>query len=148
LGNVVTALTYPGGKYKRIAITATAGNLNNDAVTPGLGKRYLIIEARITLVCDANASNRYINFVKFNATPVKIFSLGSSSVLVANETGMLQIGPIIYARGGSGGDTGTNDDYLGYTYPYMVNETDFIRISINGGLAGDSFSGYFDVLEL
>jgi hypothetical protein len=142
------ALTYPGGNYKRIPIPATAGNVASDLVTPGLTKRYLIIEASIILVCDANAANRYIRMTKFNATPVAITGLAVGTVLIANETGRLEIGPITYIRNAEAGTGGVTSDYVGYAYPPIVNETDFIRISIDGGLAGDSFSGYVDVLEL
>jgi hypothetical protein len=142
------ALTFPGGNYKRIIIAATAGNVNNDTVTPGLGKRYLVYEARIELVCDANASNRYIRIIKYNATPTLIHYFAVASVLVANETGQLEIGPVTYVRGASAGQGSGTTDYIGLSAPYIVNETDFLRINVTGGLAGDSYSGYVDVLEL
>jgi len=136
--------TFQGGKRVIKTIAATAG----DAVanlSPGTGKRWLVLRGRLTLVADANAANRYVNLRLTDGTNV-VEGIGQlSTAIVANETKILDFGEVRFMSGAAIAYDSLG--YLGFN-PILLEGADQFRIEIVGGLAGDSYSGYVVVLEI
>ncbi len=132
--------TFPGGRLRHITVAATAGNVNNNN-SPGTGKRWKLLYARITLVADATVANRYIGVTIFSGA-VQQISKASSGAIVATTTRVLGLVPA--------GDAYASDDASVVSITpdgWILEGSDFIRFSILSGVAGDSYSGVFTILE-
>lgn len=131
------------GRLKTITIAATAGNVVSNS-SPGTGKRWLVLYGRITVVSDATAANRYPQTYLTDGTN-QLVSLGrNSTAFTASETKVLS-----YRSGsGTGINVTVNHALVTLPVPCVLEGADQFRISILGGVAGDSFSGFLRVLEV
>lgn len=145
MGNNVLALVFQGGKRVNGAIPATAGNVAY-AITPPAGKRWLFIRGHITLVCDANAGNRSIRAVVNDGTNTTEGIMVGSNV-TANNTGYMSFGEVRQYDDIAGLGSLSTMGYVGID-PILLEGDDELSIYISSGLAGDSFSGNYTVLEL
>jgi len=134
-------LGVPSARKSTITISATAGNVATNK-TPGANKRWLLFRGRIILVCDANAANRQIILQLTDGTNVTE-TLWISGNITAGVTHTCSMGEVRLAPStGTVGDT----SYLGFDILLLHGAAQF-RITISAGLAGDSYSGYLEVLE-
>lgn len=129
----------PGGRLIRSAIPATAGNVAYD-LSPGNEYRYMLLNIRITLVCDASVANRSIKFAILDSAGTTQYGMGvSSAAITANQTKTLVADQL------SGFSTGVVIDGDWYfSIPadrVLIEGSEKIRISITNGVAGDSYSG-------
>ena len=146
MADTVVALTEPHGELKTITIAATAGNVTTNK-TPGTTKRWRVLYGRITLVNDATAANRNILPSVTDGTNVLCTFLGSKNI-TAGQTSDMSISPLHSLASSSGGGTVLQDGTHGdIPEPLIIEGSDQFRISINNGVAGDSYSGYIRVLE-
>ena len=143
------ALTFPGGTLKTVEVTATAGNVVSDS-TPGSGKRWKILYGNIVLTTDGTVVNRTFRVQILSGGDV-LSNLGASSENIpASTTGTLDFGGLF----GANNRNFTNGAYAGYPQffsldpaSFIIEGSDIFKITINNGVAGDSFEGFIRVLE-
>lgn len=145
-----TVPTFQGGKRKHVVVAATAGNVVSNS-SPGSGKRWKILSCKVILVTDVNAGNRYVIFQLTDGT--NIYSmLGRGAVQTQSATAGVQIDRVTPTV--VGGVVIQDLDVNGITtsrlpLPENILEgDDQFRITISGGLAGDSFTARLVVMEL
>lgn len=136
-----TVFTFPAGKRVTKVIAATAGNVVTN-LTPGPGKRWLVLRGRITVVPDGTVLDRYLDFAVTDGTNVTE-GLGSSPAIPATITHILSHGEGRVTVGAALGD----NSYIGHD-PVLVEGADQFRITLRSGVAGDSYSGYVVVMEI
>lgn len=140
--DAVVAFIYPGGKRLQHTIPATAGNVIYNA-SPGTGKRWVVLRGIITLVTDATVVDRRVNLSITDGTNV-IERLGfTTAAITASLTYTHCIGEVIAVSGW----TLANNAYIGIQ-GLILEGPDQLRITVQNGVAGDSYSGYLVVLEL
>lgn len=136
------ALTYPGGELKTITIAATAGNVVTNK-SPGARKRWILQYGIVTLVTDATVANRVIKteitdgtniLTQFQQTPNITASLTRALVYndMRNDNADIPSGSICMVT----------------IEGKIIEGADQLRITVDAGVAGDSYSGYIRVLEL
>jgi len=135
------AWTFPAGRRITKTISATAGNVVTN-LSPGTGKRWLILRGRFYLTTDATTADRRIRLVITDGTNITE-RLGASHVISASSSGYLSFGETNVVDGGIYGD----DGYIG-TNPILLEGNDQLRITIDSGQAGDQYSGYVVLLEV
>lgn len=131
-----------GGKLVTKTIVATAGNVVTN-LSPPDGRRWIVLFGRLTIVCDANAANRQFALALTDGTNV-LFNYPSSPVMTANETKSLGL---ISDHTTWGTFTEKDKAILGIG-KVVIEKDDQLRITIDNGLAGDSYSGFVRVLEV
>lgn len=134
-----------GGYHYRKTIAATAGNV---AATwsPAAGKRGYLLCGRITLVCDATVASRKIRlYHQITSGAVNKSAVMVGSAAAASETRVLAFTGSVVA--GSG--TFDADAYFGINpQSWSVGSDERFYIDILNGVAGDSYSGVLEILEL
>ena len=138
------AWTFQGGRHLTITIGATAGNVVTN-LTPALGKRWLILGGIVTIVCDATAVNRIIILTATDGTNITR-PLSQTANILATTTKKSGFGEANYYS--TGCNPATVDWYCGLGTPILLEGADQFRITINAGVAGDSYSGFIDILEV
>lgn len=142
-GNFITM--FQGGLARTLIISATAGDVITD-LTPGAGKRWLILYGKITLINEASAGNRNIYFLFTDAANnVLMTSLASANIAIS-ATSSLHIG--ISNAAGITGAISLAGTYIALGSNAYVDGTNKIRVVISSGVAGDSYSGRIKVLEI
>lgn len=140
-------LSYPGGTLKTVTIAATAGNVVTNKA-PGAGKRWIVLSGYVLLDTDVNAANRRIVLAITDGTNI-LQNLGFTNIVTANQLGQVDFGGVGTLTGWSPGTLGsTNIDEYFEIQGLLIEGVDQVRITITAGLAGDSYSGFFRVLEL
>jgi hypothetical protein len=135
--------TFQGGRHRTITIGATAGNAVTN-LSPGLGKRWIILRGKIICVNDATVASRQIYFnITDGTNNVYTSLLGVGGT--ATQTHVLNFGGIIFNVNGVA--AGTTFTYFGLD-PQLIEGTDQFQISVVAGVVGDSYSGYIDILEI
>ena len=134
------ALTFPGGYLKTVTVAATNGDVNTNK-SPGTGKRWKILYGSITLVCDATVANRVIRTQITDGTNVLTRYLYSPNI-TASQTKYMNYNSAREVDGSFSSQNSIQD--LGNP---IIEGADQFRIIIDGGVAGDSYSGYIRVLE-
>jgi len=136
-------LTFPGGKLRSVAIPATAGNVVRN-ISPGEGKRWVILSGIITLDTDATEANRQIRFQTLDGADVPLETSRTGAVaIVANTIKSVAFSKFVNMEA-TGGSIGSNVEY---SWSAIIEGTDQFRITILLGQAGDSYSGVLRVLE-
>jgi len=136
-------------KFRTVTIGATAGNVTTylqPTTLTTVSKRWLILRGRLTLTTDGTVVNRTINLTPFStglAQPMEF--IGNSGVIPASTTKSLSFGE---GANSVGGTLGSGDDYIGLHRPIIIVNNNSLQIAIVNGVAGDSYSGYIEVLEL
>ena len=137
---------FQGGRRRLLTIPATAGNIVTN-LTPGAGKRWLIVHGMVSLANGVGVANRLI-FLQITNGTVVTHRIGSTTSITASQNGSLDFGPVRHNRtalaGFYAGDVPT---YLGID-PVIVEGADQLRISIPNGLAADAYEGFVTVLEM
>jgi len=139
----VFAWIFPGGKRVVKTIAATAGNVATN-LSPGTGKRWLLLFGRVTLVNDSTVATRYLTFATTDGTNLTqrfpILNLGQAKDL----TYFYSLHQHLSHIGGSG----IENLHLGIGTHIILEGADQLRISVTSGVAGDSYSGSIVVLEI
>ncbi len=141
-GEIGFALTYPGGYLKTVTVSATAGNVVTDK-SPGTGKRWVILYGQIQLVCDATIASRAIRTQLTDGSDI-LTEIHQTTSITASQTRTLN-----YAPGGYNSEdiSAANDYVTSLGTMAIIEGDDQLRITIGSGVAGDSYSGRFRVLE-
>lgn len=147
MGNQIQAFTFPGGRKRTVTIAATAGNVTSNK-SPGAGTRWIVLRGRITVTNDATVASRQIVIQITNGTVVTE-AVGFSAIIAASQTGDLDFGEAGAVQGLTlGQDGGFNiTNYVQLTN-VILDSADQLRILIQNGVAGDSYSGSIEVLEI
>lgn len=140
-------LSYPGGQLKTITIAATAGNVTT-AKTPGAFKRWVILYGTLFLDTDANPGNRRFNLRIEDPTNVLSYLGAMDTPVVGNETGAVDFGIISDVSNWIGGRPAVDSASFFSVKNAIIEGADELVIDVTNGLAGDSYSGFFRVLEL
>ena len=138
------ALTFPGGTLKTVTISATAGDQESKQ-SPGANtySRWVFLSASITLVAGADVGNRYVNIKTTDSVNTLDRGIRSDPGITAGQTKVVDI---VKELGND--DMGMSELALSrMQYSAIVEGTDEIVFSIQGGFAGDSYSGFMRVLE-
>jgi len=133
--------TFPGGKKVIKTIAATAGNVVTN-LSPGAGKRWLILRGYITLTCDATVADRYI-FIEVTNGTVVTDHYHRTDAITGSTTGSLGFHETLFLDAAIKVDT----YYFGIR-PILIEGADQLRMRIANGVAGDSYEGFVTVLEL
>lgn len=146
----VLALVFPGGKRLQNTIAATAGTVITN-LSPATDKRWLILRGEITLDTDGNAANRFLNLDVTDGTNI-VEKIGRSDAIILNKVAIVTFGEFTASLGSDAwvfGRTASGDSkYYLATRGIIIEGADQFRITIAGGLAGDSYSGRVVVLEI
>lgn len=143
------AFTFQGGKRSHEAIAATAGNVIKN-LSPGAGKRWLVLSGSIAIVTDVNAGNRWLVISKTDGTNV-VEVIAHTAAQPASKTNHIDFGEGILGSGTSSmvlGDLADDAQFYFGIRPILIEGSDQLRFTVSGGLAGDSYSGYVTVLEM
>jgi len=135
------AWTFPAGRLVIKTVGSTAGDTVTN-LSPGSGKRWMVLYGRFTLTTDANSGSRHIIFEITDGTNV-IHSLGGSQSIDASSTVNVSLRQNADFINGAVGQE--NQIVIGVI---ILEGSQQFRIRISGGLAGDSYSGYLAVLEV
>jgi len=145
-GDFVT--TFQGGLARTLIVTATAGNVAT-SLSPGIGKRWLVLRGQVKLTCDATVANRIVSMYKTDTSSTYAVNLWFSEAIVATVILIAIFAEFLYksATGNLGASTGATMEYYG-VQPFIVSGTDKLVINVGAGVAGDSYIGNIDVLEI
>ena len=135
------SLTFPGGELIDEEITATAGD--EDAyITIGNRKRARLIFGHITLVANGTVANRVIRLSVDDGADLLTRFLYSPSI----TAGQTKTANYNDAEESEGAWSGHNYN-LKLGSNVILDAGDRLRIEIDGGVAGDSYSGVFRFLQ-
>ncbi len=136
------ALTFPGGNLRTVTIPNTAGDQESKQ-SPGSYRRWVFLSASITLVAGGDIGNRYVNIKTTDSVNTLDRGIRSDPGITAGQTKVVDI---VKELGND--DMGMSELALSrMQYASIVEGTDEIVFSIQGGFAGDSYSGFMRVLE-
>jgi len=134
-----------GGKLRILSISATAGN-SSATLSPGSGKRWIILYGRIELSTSADTGDRYI-FVEIDDGSNSLLKLPrNSGAITASQTKSLEIAPYGFCL--NTGNQAPSVGHVGLALPLIIEGSMRLKVSISGGFAEDSFTGKFVVLEV
>ena len=136
------AWIFPAGRLIVKTISNTAGNVITN-LSPGSGKRWLILRGRLYLTTDSTTADRRIRLVVTDGTNV-VERLGASDIIAASSSDYLSFGEVrTKSTDAVYGDT----SYLGIE-PILLEGNHQLRIIIDSGQAGDTYNGYVVLLEV
>jgi len=134
---------FQGGRYRTVPVPATAGNAQVN-LTPTAGKRWLVLRGRITCVNDATVATRNIALKCTDGTnPTFTFPFGAAAT--ASTTHYLNFGPFMFNLNCI--QESALNAYIGVD-ALLLEGADLFQIGVVNGVAGDSFSGWVDILEI
>lgn len=133
-----------GGRVRTLTISNTAGNVVTD-LSPGTGKRWIVLRGRIQLSTDATSVNRYVALdIKHGADSMTGWA-GSAAVGASVSNAGIGIS-MANSQGQNGTTRGYGEIVVGF--PCIIDGDDKLRISITNGQSGDSYVGWVQVLEV
>tara|TARA_Y100000310_G_scaffold283865_1_gene306154 strand:+ start:214 stop:648 length:435 start_codon:yes stop_codon:yes gene_type:complete len=139
-GEIDFSLTYPGGHLRTLTIGATAGNTTTNE-SPGTGTRWIILYGSITLSTNGTVANRVIRTMLTDGSDVLTRFLYSPNI-TASQTKVLNYNNAIEVDGSH-----TSQNFISSLGNPIIEGADQLRIQVDGGVAGDSYSGFIRVLE-
>lgn len=139
--------TFKGGRPRHATLAATAGNVVAN-LSPGVGKRWLILNGRVLLVADGNAANRYIILRLTDGTTITRAMVRSAAVTLGQTRGLSFADNISPDTASSLVDDNAVDIGQVGLGTMILEGADQFRIVVNGGLAGDSYTAIITVLEV
>ena len=137
-------MSFPDGRLRRIAIPATAGNVAYNA-SPGAGKRWHVLGLKLILVCDITVANRTQRVILRDGAGAAIGVNHIASVGVASSTTTFALMGTI---DNSAGTFGFNSCQGLGPPDNLLENTEYLGMTVDAGVAGDSYSGYLHVLEM
>lgn len=144
----LATFSFQGGRRIRNVINATAGNVVTN-LTPTAGKRWFVLFGNLTLVTNGTAGNRIVTLQATDGTVITLDIGQNATAIIANLTRIVS-----FAYWGSRDASHAMVTLEGVnamiTIPtnLILDGVDELRITIQGGLAGDSYFGYVVVLEM
>lgn len=146
MSSVPFTWTFQGGKRKTVEIAATAGNVVTN-LSPGAGKRWLVLHGSLILTNDATAADRIAIMEVTDGTDITE-EICYSGNITASQVGHLNFGEArIVASLTLSSLAGNVKMYVG-TAPILLEGVDQLRIRFYNGVAGDSYEGFIVVLEI
>jgi len=143
LSSDVFAWTFPGGKLKTVTVSAAAGNVTTNK-SPGAGKRWLLLYGILTLVNGIAVANRFITIYLTDGTNILTCFLRNNTAFTASQTGIIHYSNVVEHIGASSVEQAN----VALGNQIILEGSDQLRIIIVNGQAGDSYSGFFRVLEI
>ena len=128
---------------KHEAITATAGNANADITAPD-DIMYKVLYGQIVLVTDATVANRRVLIQVIDASSNVIFDVHAGAVQAASLTYHYEAMQGVYR------ETSVAGLALQFPMPkdFIIPEGYSLRIDVENGVAGDSYTGDFIIDEV
>lgn len=123
-------------------ITATAGNVATTSITPVNEVKLYIVETYITLVCDGTVATRTL--IIGPTTGATVQGVQVDITATAGQTKTLSTNDTLKYTNAAGFWGSDAQAGIGWFIPYGQ----MLRISVNNGVAGDSYSGYVKYLEV
>lgn len=126
-----------------LAIPATAGNVTYN-IQPGAGRRWRIHSMMVSLTTDATVADRRIRIHKYdnpstsNETQMTVYG----TTRAASGSTSVGIGPVGFLSSATLGGA-----HAGVAYPIDLDVSMSLTVSIEAGVAGDSFTGFVHLEE-
>jgi len=133
---------FQGGRRVIKTISNTAGNVLT-TLSPGSGKRWLVLMGTIRLQTDATTADRSIILRVKDSSNNLLTTLFRSDSQTASTDSYYYFGPTKYV--GSNMDAVTR---IAGIDPILLDENDKLVIEISNGQAGDTYSGHIVILEV
>lgn len=135
---------FQGGRRVTKTIPATAGNVAYN-LSPGAGKRFILLRGRLGLVADVTVANRKFYLQLTDGTNITARFLNNTTAITASQSkGISLLEEVSHI----GGEVGIGDLAAIGIGRQILEGADQLKIGVDGGVAGDSFSGYIVVLEI
>lgn len=138
----MTEFMFQGGRKLRNIVVTTAGNVAT-TLTPGAGKRWLLLYGRLSLSTDATVANRNLRIQ---------IRTSAGSVLYRFPNGVVTPAGGATALGLIGNPYFDNavrwEDATISVQGIIIDQTDQLYIDVNNGVAGDGYGGSIIVLEI
>jgi hypothetical protein len=138
----VVAWTFPGGKRVTKTVSATAGNVVT-SLSPGTGKRWVVLRGIIKLISDATVGDRTVRFSTTDGTNITC-NLLRTPFQAASLTRTYNFSEVTKLGDAAGG----YDYNIEFPDNLLLEGSDELTITIDAGFAGDSYSGYIVLLEI
>lgn len=132
------------GSLKLNTIAATAGNIATRLASNPYNK-LMILSSNITLVCDATVANRYIQWNITDTSHTQTGNVGQTAAITASQT---KSAGIVNTNGYSSGATSNLDWNIYVPIGIFLGAGEELAITIAGGVAGDSYTGYIRYIEM
>lgn len=133
-------LVFQGGNRIVETISTTAGNVVTN-LSPGAGKKWIVLFGRITLTTNGTVVNRYLEIRYTDGTNITNM-VAQGNVQTAGLTNNYSFGTRVINT-----DHGDNDYMLLNNLP-LFEGADQFRIAVMNGVAGDNYSGFVVILEV
>jgi len=131
-----------GGRIRKLTISNTAGNVAT-ALSPGQGKRWLVLRGNIHISTDATTADRSLNIYVTDGTNITCYYPKNNTPVTASQTA-----DISFANYGNGVDvTRQARGHIGIPN-ILLEGSDELKLVIANGQAGDTYNGYVVVLEV
>ncbi len=127
-----------------IEVPATSGTIQWAAQPPS-GMRWTVLQACILITTDATVADRYL-YLYFYRTATDAFFQSQRNVypITANKTNKA----IIFGVGETyAHNVAPENANIPLPYPNVLIDSDYLRLSLVNGQPGDSYHGWFRVLE-
>ena len=132
------SLTFPAGQLITEEVS-TAGNVTTQ-ITPGDYTTYQLLYGMMKIVCDGNASNRYLLIEITDGTNKILAPMVQSPVITAGQTRDLMIMTHWEASYGAP----TAPDYMVSVGSWLLlTGNDQMTVKVPGGQAGDALTAFF-----
>lgn len=130
-------------KTQQLAATGVAGNVATDFTFTGINP-WRVLYGQVTLTTNATVANRFVSLQVLNASDVVLFETNSGIAVTASLTNQnAQFMP------GVARETALVDSSYNIPIPhdFMFPPNFQLRVSITGGVAGDSYEADFSAIE-
>ena len=129
----------PGGLFTSVSSGALAGNATYQ-LTPGTGIIYQVISSRITLTTDATVATRNIYATRATSGGIIYDGTMVGADRAASGTTTMFLSGIASAFPGASKGTFAIDGGVFYIQEYFITPSIRYQVTINNGVAGDSFT--------
>lgn len=147
---VVTINQVPDWMLGELIIKEIANTLGDatHTLSPDEGKRWKLIAGTIQIICDATVANRFIRGQVLKGSDILYPIGGNSTGITASQTKRANFHGFILDDGWFYDDG--SSEVSGSTHPanVLIKDDWTISFKVNGGVAGDVWSGRLVFLEL
>lgn len=141
--------TFPGGAIKHITIPATAGNVPT-VLSPGPGFRWVVRRMIIRLVTDGTVANRLvvINTSDGLGNVTGAFPTNATAQTATQTRGYVYMPTLEHLGGAVAAYVGLVANLMVGFGELVIDRLESLDINISAGVAGDSYSGFAEVLQM
>lgn len=128
-------------------LASTAGNVPGTLTVPA-GKTWILLYARMKLVCDATVANRQLSYSLQTSTEINYRSMYHGANITASQTGYVDYSWTGCVNGLGVVNQGSLDSNVIAQSEMIVKAGDTLNWFVLAGVAGDSLTGRVTVLEI